>query len=101
MNVTYPDGLSEAEKYDHVTPAAEQLCRVRVCVCVCVCVCVSLCRVPTAPGKPGKTGPDLENPEKQGVLGQKPGKILQHLEKKLTSPQKSLKASTEKASEKI
>ncbi len=38
-------------------------------------------RVPTAPGKPGKTGPDLENLEKQGVLGQKPGKILQNLEK--------------------
>ncbi len=43
-----------------------------------------LCRVPTAPGKPGKpgkTGPDLENLEKQGVWGQKPGKILQILEK--------------------
>ncbi len=38
-------------------------------------------RVPTAPGKPGKTGPDLENLEKEGVLGQKPGKILQNLEK--------------------
>ncbi len=42
---------------------------------------VSLCRVPTAPGKPGKTGLDLENLEKQGVLGQNPGKILQNLEK--------------------
>ncbi len=60
-------------------------------------------RVPTAPGKPGKpgkTGPDLENLEKQGVLGQKPGKILQNLEKILTLPQKSPKASTEKVSEK-
>ncbi len=38
-------------------------------------------RVPTAPGKPGKTGPDLENLEKQGVLWQKPGKIVQNLEK--------------------
>ncbi len=28
-----------------------------------------LSRVPTAPGKPGKIGPDLENLEKQGVLG--------------------------------
>ncbi len=37
-----------------------------------------VCRVPTAPGKPGKIGPYLE---KQGVLGQKPGKILQNLEK--------------------
>ena len=40
-------------------------------------------RVPTAPGKLGKTGPDLENLEKQGVGGQKPGKILQNLEKKI------------------
>ncbi len=38
-------------------------------------------RVPTAPGKPGKIGPDLENLEKQGVGGQKPGKILNNLEK--------------------
>ncbi len=38
-------------------------------------------RVPTTPGKPGETGPDLENLEKQGVLGQKPGKILKNLEK--------------------
>ncbi len=38
-------------------------------------------RVPTAPGKPGKIGPDLENLEKQGVFWQKPGKILQNLEK--------------------
>ncbi len=38
-------------------------------------------RVPTAPGKPGKTGPYLENLEKQGVWGQKPGKILKNLEK--------------------
>ncbi len=36
---------------------------------------------PTAPGKPGKIGPYLENLKKQGVLGQKPGKILQNLEK--------------------
>ncbi len=43
-------------------------------------------RVPTTPGKPGKTGPNLENLEKQGVLGQKPGKILQNLEKYLTLP---------------
>ncbi len=43
----------------------------------------SAIRVPTAPGKPGKTGPDLENLEKQEVLGQKPGKILQNLEKKI------------------
>ncbi len=42
----------------------------------------ALARVPTAPRKPGKTGPDLENLEKQGVLGQKPGKILKNLEKK-------------------
>ncbi len=43
-------------------------------------------RVSTAPGKPGKAGPDLENLEKQGVFWQKPGKILQNLEKILTSP---------------
>ena len=45
-------------------------------------------RVPTAPGKPGKTRPDLENLEKQGVLGQKPGKILQNLEKIDLTPKK-------------
>ncbi len=58
------------------------------------------CRVPTAPEKPGKTGLDLENLEQQGVFWQKPGKIFQNLEKKLTSPWKSPKDSTEKVSEK-
>ncbi len=46
-------------------------------------------RVPTAPGKPGKIGPyleNLENLEKQGVWGQKPGKILQNLEKNFALP---------------
>ncbi len=49
-------------------------------------------RVPTAPGKPGKTGPDLENLEKQGVLGEKPGKILQNLEKNFDLTLKKLKS---------
>ncbi len=48
--------------------------------------CAEEDRVPTAPGKPGIIGPDLENLGKQGVWGQKPGKILQNLEKNLTSP---------------
>ena len=39
---------------------------------------VHVFRVPTAPGK---TGPDLKKLENQGVWGQKPGKILQNLEK--------------------
>ncbi len=61
------------------------------------CVRQARIRVPTAPGKPGKTGPDLENLEKQGVWGQKPGKILQNLEKNFGLTLKSLRASTEKA----
>ncbi len=55
-------------------------CSERMCEAVFVPQSVKH-RVPTAPGKPGKTGPDLENLEKQGVLVQKPGKILQNLEK--------------------
>ncbi len=53
-----------------------------VAFCVLSTAIYTVPRVPTAPGKPGKTGPDLENLEKQGVWGQKPGKILQNLEKK-------------------
>ena len=48
-----------------------------------ICVSNFIYRVPTAPGKPGKMGLYLE---KQGVWGQKPGKILHNLEKILTSP---------------
>ncbi len=61
-------------------------------------------RVPTAPGKPGKTGPDLENLEileKQGVWGQKPGKILQNLEFFFDLILKKPKSLNKKVSEKI
>ena len=57
-------------------------------------------RVPTAPGKPGKTGPDLENLEKQGVWGQKPGKILKNPEKNFDHPEKAQEPQQKKHLEK-
>ena len=58
-------------------------------------------RLPTAPGKPGKTGPDLETLEKQGVFfGKNLEKYYKTWKKIFTSPWKSPKASAEKVSEK-
>ncbi len=82
----FPGGLTNTDRFQQV----KTVCRTSGTV-----PGVFVSRVPTAPGKPGKTGPDLENLEnleKQGVLGQKPGKILQNLEKNFDLTLKKLKS---------